>query len=175
MIAPFRRFWLVPALVISGVTLIDQLTKAWLISRVAGIPGSSLPVLGDWLKLTYVQNTGVAFGMFQNIPNLFVLTSIVISVGALYFYRYHLPNQHRLVQVCIGAIVGGAVGNIIDRVRLGYVIDFIHVTWFPGIFNFADSCISCGVVALAVFLALRGEDAAPRTAPTDALSGDGQS
>lgn len=152
------RIWLVPALIAIAVVILDQLTKVWILQLLGDVPGTSVPLLGDWLKFTYVRNTGVAFGMFQNIPQFFTFTSILISIGALYFYRYHLPHHNPLIQICLGAIIGGAVGNIIDRVRQGYVVDFVHVTWFPGIFNFADACISCGVVAMALYLTIKGDE-----------------
>jgi signal peptidase II len=135
----------------------DQLTKAWIWSNLGPVEGTSVPVLGEWLRLTFVKNTGVAFGMFRDFPYFFTITSILISIGAIYFYRYHLPNHQPVVQLCMGMILGGAIGNIIDRIRLGFVIDFIHVTWFPGIFNIADSGISVGVTVLAAFLIFWGE------------------
>ena len=161
-----RQIWLVPALVAPTVVILDQLAKAWIVRTLGSYEGNSMPLLGDWLRFTFVKNTGVAFGMFQNFPYFFTITSIIISIGALYFYRYHLPNHNRLIQLCVGAIIGGAVGNIIDRIRLGYVVDFVHVTWFPGIFNVADACISCGVVILAAYLMIKGE-AAEQSLPTD--------
>lgn len=158
MIARPRNIWIVPGVVAAVVVTLDQLTKAWIVQTL-GVEGNSIPLVGDWLKFTYVKNTGVAFGMGQNFPYFFTITSIVISIAALYFYRNHLPNKSPLIQLTVGAILGGAVGNIIDRLRYGYVVDFVHVTWFPGIFNLADACISCGVVLLAGYLTLRGEDA----------------
>jgi signal peptidase II len=112
--------------------------------------------------------------MFQGIPYFFTLTSIVISIGALLFYRYQLPNNRPWIQVSVGMIVGGAIGNIIDRVRYGYVVDFVHVSWFPGIFNLADSAITVGVLMLAGYLLLMGESgAAARKRPADeALLGE---
>jgi signal peptidase II len=107
--------------------------------------------------LTFVKNNGVAFGMFQGIPHFFTLTSIVISIGALLFYRYQLPNNRPWIQISVGMIVGGAIGNIIDRIRYGYVVDFVHVSWFPGIFNMADSAITIGVLMLAGYLLFLGE------------------
>lgn len=168
-----RSIWLLPAAVAASVIVVDQVTKAWIYDLLGGIEGNSIPLLGDWLMFTFVKNTGVAFGMFQDFPYVFTITSILISIGALYFYRTQLPNHNPLVQLTVGAIIGGAIGNIIDRIRIGYVIDFVHVSWFPGIFNVADACISVGVVILAGFLMLKGEELQPRTPPADdALLGD---
>jgi hypothetical protein len=73
--------------------------------------------------------------------------NILISIGAIYMYRYQMPHA-LATQFCIGGIVGGAVGNIVDRVRQGFVTDFVHVTWFPGIFNVADRAITVSVIVL---------------------------
>jgi signal peptidase II len=77
--------------------------------------------------------------------------ALLISAGAIYIYAQHLPNRRLIVQVSIGLIEGGALGNVIDRLRLGYVVDFIQVGWWP-VFNLADSAISVGAVMLAVYL-----------------------
>ncbi|MBC8161750.1 MAG: signal peptidase II [Roseiflexaceae bacterium] len=170
-----RNIWIVPGIVMPIVVIADQLTKFRIYDLLGGVEGNSIPLLGDWLKFTFVKNTGVAFGMFQNFPYVFTITSILISIGALYFYRTQLPNQNPLVQLTVGAIVGGAIGNIIDRLRIGYVIDFIHVTWFPGIFNIADACISVGVVVLALVLMLHGEQPKQATPTTgEALANGGE-
>jgi len=170
-----RSRWLRPALVGAVVIVLDQIAKAWVLRTLAPNEGTSVPLLGTWLSLTFVKNNGVAFGMFQGIPHFFTLTSIVISIGALLFYRYQLPNNRPWIQVSVGMIVGGAIGNIIDRIRYRYVVDFIHVSWFPGIFNVADSAITVGVLMLAGYLLLLGESdtAATRQKHADeALLGD---
>ncbi len=159
----FWRVWLTPIVVAVVLLILDQLSKAWIWERYQGLEGASEPLLGAWLRFTLVFNTGVAFGFGQDVPLLFTILPIVISLGALYFYRYHLPHTNRLIQICVGMIVGGAIGNIIDRLRLGFVIDFIHVTWFPGIFNIADSGITVGVLILAVAM-LFLDDPHPRPA-----------
>jgi len=162
-----RQTWLWPLVIAGAIVILDQVTKAWIWRNMGPVEGASMPLLGSWLRLTLVYNTGVAFGLFQNIPYLFTVLPVIISAGAVYFYAYHLPHDRSLIQVCIGMIVGGAIGNIIDRLRLGYVIDFIHVTWFPGIFNVADSGITVGVLALAVYLLVAGDDIAADAAPND--------
>ena len=170
-----RSRWLRPALVGVVVVVLDQISKAWILRALGPNEGTSIPLLGSWLSLTFVKNNGVAFGMFQGIPYFFTITSIVISVGALLFYRYQLPNNRPWIQISVGMIVGGAIGNIIDRIRYGYVVDFVHVSWFPGIFNLADSAISVGVVMLAGYLLLMGESTtgATRQHPADeALLGE---
>ncbi|MEM8529820.1 MAG: signal peptidase II [Chloroflexota bacterium] len=166
----FQRIWLWPLMLIGTIIVADQVTKYLILQNLGTVPGTSTPLLGDWLKFTLIHNTGIAFGLFQNNAQFFTVTSILISIGTLYFYRYHLPYQLLLVQVCIGMIVGGAIGNIIDRIQYGYVIDFVHVTWFPGIFNLADSCITVGVLVLAVYLLIVGDGPTAQTAPVDNTS-----
>jgi signal peptidase II len=170
-----RSRWARPALVAVAVIVLDQLSKAWILRVLGPDEGTSIQLLGSWLSLTFVKNNGVAFGLFRGIPYFFTVTSIVISVGAILFYRYQLPNNRPWVQFSVGMIVGGAIGNIIDRLRHGFVIDFVYVWKFPGIFNLADSAITVGVIMLASYLLLMGESrtSAARTAPADeALLGE---
>jgi signal peptidase II len=108
-----------------------------------------IPLVGDSVRIAYSHNTGVAFSLFQGHPELLTIVALLIVTGAIYFYRTQLPNERLLIQLIMGLIIGGAFGNIIDRVRLGYVVDFISVGWFP-IFNFADSFISVGAGLLMV-------------------------
>jgi len=161
-----------PALVAVGVIVLDQITKAQILRLLGPDEGTSRPLLGSWLSFTFVKNTGVAFGLFRGIPHFFTVTSVLISVGAIYFYRFHLPNQRPWVQVSLGLIVGGAIGNIIDRLRFGFVVDFVHVSWFPGIFNLADSAITVGVIMLAGYLLFVGETATRAVPADDALLGE---
>jgi signal peptidase II len=166
---PATRRWLLPAALGAAVLAADQLAKRWAVTALGPEPGDRvIHLAGDWLNLIYGQNTGVAFGMFQNMPQLFTATSILITAGAIYAYVAHLPNHVPWVQTASGLILGGAVGNIVDRLRLGYVIDFIQVGWWP-VFNLADSAISVGVTMLAGYLIFVGDEpaSAPRTPPRD--------
>ncbi len=168
-----QRYWVRPAMIAATILAFDQATKAWVLTTLGTVEGTSRPLIGDWLSLTLIHNTGIAFGMFDvGFSHVFTVTSIIISLGAMYFYRYHLPGPHILSQICLGLIVGGAIGNIIDRLRFGYVIDFVHVHWFPGIFNVADSAITIGVAVLALFLLLTGDGERQRPASDDALLSD---
>jgi signal peptidase II len=167
-----RRHWTRPALVALAVIVLDQITKAQILRALGPDGALDRPLLGEWLRFTFTKNEGVAFGLFQGIPHFFTITSVLISLGAIYFYRFHLPNDRSWIQLSLGLIVGGAIGNIIDRLRYRYVIDFIHVTWFPGIFNLADSAITIGVIMLAGYLLFVGESAAHPTPADDALLGE---
>ncbi len=149
------RRLLIPTIIAAVVIAIDQLTKAWVL-RTWSVPNSGdIPIIAGWLALTYVQNTGVAFGLFGGMPQLFTITSIVIVVLAVWFYLRHVPEERGWMALSLGLIVGGAIGNVIDRVRFGYVIDFIKTLdgRFP-VFNVADSCIVVGVGIMLLLLSL---------------------
>src|SRR5215510_16530707 len=78
-----RHRWLRPTLVAAGVIVLDQVTKAWILRTLGPVEGSNIPLLGSWLEFVLVKNNGVAFGLFQNIPYFFTITSVLISVGAI--------------------------------------------------------------------------------------------
>ena len=138
-------FFLVAAVLIIG----DQLSKQWIRDNLD--VGQSLPWVG-FLRLTHVQNTGAAFGIFQN--HTFPLT-IVSFVGAavILVYTFYVcrrfPFLHNGISMAaLGSVLGGTVGNLIDRLMLGYVTDFITDGTFPS-FNVADSSITTGVSIFA--------------------------
>jgi signal peptidase II len=142
------------------VVALDQLSKHWVRSYLDLY--ETIPLVGC-LSLTNVRNTGSAFGLFANQAFLLTLVAIVALVTILLFYRY-LSRISLLSSFALGLVFGGAVGNLIDRLRFGYVTDFIDVRlWrdfhWPA-FNVADSAITVGAVVLAVFIfrALRKRD-----------------
>lgn len=148
--------WAVPALVALVVVTFDQLTKLWVVHTLGPTTMTNfIPIIGDSVRIAYSHNTGVAFSLFQGHPELLTVTALLIVAGAIYFYATQLPNHRRVIQLIMGLIMGGAFGNIIDRLRLGYVVDFIQVGWFP-IFNLADSAITVGA-ALLMLQFLRDE------------------
>jgi len=143
------------------VVLLDQATK-WMASTRLEL-GEPVTVLGDFVRLTLVHNTGAAFGLFPGSRGPFIVISVLAIGVVLYLF---LRETYRNVQnrVLLGCILGGAIGNLIDRVRLGWVVDFIDMgigqTRWP-VFNVADSAVTLGVVFLAWNLARAGRDAAP--------------
>jgi signal peptidase II len=140
--------WGVPALVAGLIIIADQASKLWVVQQLGpNTMTTFIPLIGDTVRIAYSHNTGVAFSMFQGHPEILTISALLIISGAIYFYARHLPNERRLMQVTLGLILGGAFGNLIDRVRLGYVVDFIQVGWFP-IFNLADSAITVGAALL---------------------------
>lgn len=144
---------MIPAIIAAVALTADQLSKAWVLRTWPEPYTGEIPIIANWLELTYIQNTGVAFGLFGGVPQLFTFTSLVIVAGAIWLYLKHAPQYHWSLSVCLGLIVGGAIGNVIDRIRFGYVVDFIKT--FDGrfpVFNVADSCVVVGVLIMALIL-----------------------
>ncbi len=136
---------------------LDQIVKYIVVTQFA--PAESRIAIPHLLYWTFVQNHRGAFGLFGS--QAWVLVVMALVVLALFWFAFRDAAMHsRLVQVAFGGIVGGAVGNIVDRFHYGYVVDFIDVRWWP-VFNVADSCISVGV-ALLVLASLRREDTSTR-------------
>ena len=139
------------ALFAAGIVAADQLSKLWV---VANIPlYAEIPAVPGLFHLTYAQNTGAAFSSFEGMQWLFVLVFVVFAAGIVWEFsgkRWCFTNLERWLIV---AIFGGGLGNMIDRVRLGYVVDMIEVEFmsFP-VFNVADCFITCGCIALLVHL-----------------------
>jgi signal peptidase II len=162
-----QRRWLVPLLVSTTVLLLDQASKIWIRATLGPQPlREAIPLIGEWSNLIYSRNTGVAFGLFQNMSPLFLVLSSLITLGAIYVYIVYLPNQHAGIQLSMGLIIGGALGNVVDRIRLGYVVDFIQIGWWP-VFNVADSAITVGATILAVYLLFTTEEPPPGPDPQD--------
>ena len=128
------------------VLALDQLTKAWAVTILQ--PVVSIPVDGV-LRLTYVENRGAAFGILQDHTMAFILVGAVVALGLIASYRY-LSTVPPLLNLCLGLQLGGALGNLADRVRFGYVVDFVDLTWWP-VFNIADFAIVTGVVIMAYY------------------------
>lgn len=149
-----KLLWLLPVAAVVGL---DQLTK---ILTVANIQlGESVTVIPGVLDFTYIQNDGAAMGMLDNHRWIFMLISTVAIIAVCLFMflprfdKYYNP----LLYTALGFIAGGGIGNMIDRIAMGYVVDFIDVKFIPfwhWIFNVADSfvCVGCGMVILHVIL-----------------------
>jgi signal peptidase II len=134
----------------AAVVAVDQFVKTWIIDGLRLIIGVPRPVWGP-LRLTLVENPGVSFGLFQNdsIWARWSLAafSLIVALALGFWVR---RAEKAFTGLAIGLIIGGAVGNLIDRVRNGVVVDFVDVTalYFPWVFNVADSAISVGIVLL---------------------------
>lgn len=136
------------------ILIADQTTKHWITARY-GPCGSTIftPVIAQNAGFSYVCNTGTAFSRFQGSP--LVWLPVLIAVAAVgWLWLRSLSEAYPLQQFAFGLIIGGAIGNVIDRARLGYVVDFIDLRLSDQlrfyVFNVADSCICIGVVLLAL-------------------------
>jgi signal peptidase II len=133
----------------AAIVALDQWTKAWATRTLAGRP--PVEIIGEFVRLTYTRNSGVAFGLGAGLPFPYYVFSIAAVVVILWlFARQKVAGTSR--QVALALILGGAIGNLIDRVTAGEVVDFIEVGWrrwhWP-VFNVADSAVSIGVVMFA--------------------------
>jgi signal peptidase II len=133
--------------VATGVAVADQVTKQLIVSNIG--PASTIHAIdlaGPWLRFEYAENRGIAFGLFPALGSVVPFLMIaIVALLLIHFAREVSPP--RWEAVAIGAICGGAAGNLIDRLRLGYVVDFISVGPWPN-FNLADSAITLGSLAL---------------------------
>ena len=161
-----RRFELT---IVAAVAVLDQVTK-YLV--VAGMElYETIPVIHGLLNLTHIRNTGVAFGVFNSAE--FAYKPLVVSLLALAalvgvgLYAMQLPATNRLARVGLALILGGAAGNLVDRARQGYVVDFVDAYWNDWhfwAFNVADAAISVGVGLLIIDLFMPEAAAAPAPA-----------
>lgn len=138
------------ALIIGAILVgIDQLIKYYISLYLQ--PVGSVNVIDNILSLTYVENRGVAFGMFSDMRWLFVaLTSVLLAVIIIYMFKKR--PQGKFFYICAALIIGGGIGNLIDRIFYGYVIDYLSLSFFPPVCNFADYCITAGTVMLIIYL-----------------------
>ncbi|MBQ6720391.1 MAG: signal peptidase II [Oscillospiraceae bacterium] len=145
------------SLFIAGIVAADQFTKHLTVLNIALY--EDVPFIPGLLQLTYVQNTGAAFSSFEGQQWLFALIFVVFTLCILWEYRKNSMGFTTLERWCIAAIYGGGLGNMIDRVRLGYVVDMIETTFieFP-VFNVADCFITCGCILLMAHLLLFHKD-----------------
>ncbi|HXP94757.1 MAG TPA: signal peptidase II [Candidatus Binatia bacterium] len=124
----------------------DQLSKHWVAATF--MPGESRVLIPHVVYWTYVQNTRGAFGLFGD--QAWLLIILAVAVLAIFWFSFRdIAAQSWLVRVALGGIVGGAAGNIADRLQHRYVVDFIDLRWWP-VFNVADSCITIGVCLLII-------------------------
>jgi signal peptidase II len=170
-----HKFRLSPALLaIAGtVVALDQLTKYLIVQFLAARPEPSVEILGDWLRLSYATNTGAAFGFMPNQTGLFVAAAIVVVPTIAYFYST-LTDEPWYVRLSLGLLLGGTIGNAIDRVRQGYVVDFIDfgvgaLRW-PA-FNVADSSFVVGSIVLVAFVIFWQQERSQQRQAEDGAAG----
>ena len=136
---------MIPALVLLTIFLLDQLSKFLVLKNLSF--GDSIPVFPPYFYLTLVQNTGIAFGLLQGWShfllwmNLGILSAFLLLIALRRFFK------KSLLQIAVGMIIGGGLGNLLDRFRLGYIVDFLDFRIWP-VFNLADSAICIGTFLL---------------------------
>lgn len=161
-------FWLIGLLVV----VLDQWTKH-LVQTTLPVH-TAVPVIPGLLWFTHTYNPGVAFGQFPQGGPLLIAAAIGAAVGII-FYRAHLLRLgirlHPLLILGLALPMGGAVGNVIDRIRVGKVIDFIDLGWWP-IFNVADSAITLGALALVCYFTFVNQTTPTPTTETRVPAGD---
>jgi signal peptidase II len=155
------------------VIALDQWTKLMVLQRFR--LGESISVIPNYFNLTYIRNTGAAFGIFADAhPGFrgpfFLLVPLAALAAIAYIFR-KIPADDRKLSIALSLVVGGAIGNLIDRLRLGYVVDFLDFHWrylnhFPA-FNVADSAICLGVGILMLDLLQQGPEPVAGTKPAE--------
>jgi signal peptidase II len=150
----------------AAVVIVDQATKAWLVGLLE--PGERLSVIGDLVRLVHGQNDGAIFGLFQDQALLFGIVSLGV-VGLIVWY-HGSSGRNTLLSIALGLLLGGAIGNALDRFRLGYVVDWVDI----GIgdlrfytFNVADSAVT-GAVLLLILIAILPSLSGARAGTADA-------
>ncbi len=145
------------ALFAAGIVAADQFTKYLTVANIA--LWEDVPFIPGLLQLTYVRNTGAAFSSFEGQQWMFAIIFAVFTVLIFWEYFKKPMGFTTFERWCIAAVYGGGLGNMIDRVRMGYVVDMIETTFieFP-VFNVADCFITCGCIGLMVHLILCNKD-----------------
>ena len=128
---------------------LDQIIKYWALNSLKEV--NSIPVINNIFSLTYVENRGAAFGMLQNNQSIFILIAAVASCFGLYYL--HSKKVNNLGKIGILLVISGAIGNLIDRVRLGFVVDYLdfHIIW-SYVFNLADCFVVVGTILLCLYI-----------------------
>lgn len=131
---------------------VDQLFKKLAIEYLMDLPGKTIPIIEDVLHLSYVENRGAAFGIMQDKRAFMIIFTAVVLLAVLAFLIFNKTNN-KLLFWTLGLIIGGGVGNLIDRIFNGYVVDYIDFRLINfAVFNFADCCVVVGTILLMVYI-----------------------
>jgi signal peptidase II len=164
----FNNYWKLAA--IAGVIiLLDQYTKSLVMQNIPlGEMIYPIPVFESFFRFIHWYNTGVAFGMFQGMNDVFKVLAIIVALIIIYYYP-RVPDREWPLKIAMCMQLAGAVGNLIDRIVVGYVVDFISVGNFP-VFNIADSSITVGVAVLIVGMWIQDRNEKQRLQQTEQTS-----
>lgn len=131
------------------VAIVDQLLKYLVVNFLDKT--SPTEVIPNLFNMTYVENRGAAFGMLADARWIFITFTVLITVFLIYIlFKKKIDSKLFLTSVIL--IIGGGIGNLIDRVFLGYVVDYLSISFFPPVCNFADYCITIGAVILVIYI-----------------------
>lgn len=140
------------------LVFLDQLTKWLVVLKLK--PIHDFPIINNVFHLSYVENRGAAFGILQGKHLFFIIITLIVMIFIVIYYN-KLPSQRKYhwMRFALILLASGAIGNLIDRIRLGYVIDFLYFKLidFP-VFNFADICVVIGVGILSIFILINPDD-----------------
>lgn len=131
------------------VVVIDYIIKILVINNLK--PISSLEIIPGLFSLNYVENKGAAFGMLANARWIFIVFTIAVIIILIIFLFWKKPTS-KLLNVAFILIIGGGIGNLIDRIFYGYVVDYLSISFFPPVCNFADYCVTIGAFLLVIYL-----------------------
>lgn len=160
-------FWI---FLIAALIGVDQASKWMIYSN--QVKFEKLQVIKDFFYLTYHENRGAAFGILQNFRWVFIVLTIVAVVGMVWYF---IKNKHLLLRIALSVLIAGALGNFIDRLLRGFVVDFLHFYPFGynfPVFNVADVCVNIGVALLVIYLLfIYKEPSKDKTAQTEVTDG----
>jgi signal peptidase II len=147
------RHWLFLFAIIIGVLLADQISKRLVVDHLRlGESSQPIPALSPFFQLTRSQNTGAAFGFLPQAGDLFLIIAVIVLLAMVYYYP-RIPDEARISRIATGLICSGALGNALDRLTYGHVVDFIHYQ-IPGVIsnvsNLADHAIVLGVILIFI-------------------------
>lgn len=131
------------------IVLIDYVLKLLVINNLKNI--SAITIIPGLFSLTYVENKGAAFGILSNARWIFILFTIAVIIFLIIFMFRKKPES-KLLNVALILIIGGGAGNLIDRIFYGYVVDYLSISFFPPVCNFADYCVTVGAFILVIYL-----------------------
>lgn len=134
------------------IAIFDQLVKIAIVRHIK--PIKTLVIVPNFLNFTYVENTGAAFGLLKNQRYFFIIISVVLIVAFFYFVIFHKISD-KIFTAAVTLILGGGIGNFIDRIFLGYVIDYIDLAFFAPVCNLADFSICIGSFLLVFYIIFR--------------------
>ncbi len=136
-------------LIVIFIIAVDQLSKLAVLSNLKEV--GDIPLIQGIFHLTYVENRGAAFGFFQNQKLFFIITTTIVVVAIIY-YLMRTKNIMWPLRIGLYLIIGGAIGNLIDRLRYGFVVDFFHIVDRWPVFNIADSAIVVGAILVSYII-----------------------